>query len=61
MWLRLKPKHFFVDGNRKLVNCWTICNKRVGDYVEKLYLLHFSQIVVQEVINQFTLLFDPAL
>jgi len=34
-WLRLQPKTFSADGIRKLVNCYTICSKKVGDYVEK--------------------------
>jgi hypothetical protein len=34
-WLRLQPKTFFGDWIRKLVNCYTICSKKVLDYVEK--------------------------
>lgn len=34
--------------------------KKAGDYVEKLYISYLSQIVVHEVINKFTLLFDSS-
>ena len=35
--------------------------KNRGDYVEKWYTLHLSQIVVHVVISKFNLLFDCAL
>jgi hypothetical protein len=35
-WLRNQPKTFFVDGIRKLVDPWTKCIEKEGDYVEKL-------------------------
>jgi hypothetical protein len=34
-WLRDQPKIFFVEGIRKLVDRWTKCIKKEGDYVEK--------------------------
>jgi hypothetical protein len=34
-WLRDQLKTFFVDGIRKLVNRWTKCIEKEGDYVEK--------------------------
>jgi len=40
---------------------WSLYSKKVGDYVEKWFILYLSQIVVHEVINQLTVLFDCAL
>jgi hypothetical protein len=34
-WLRHQPKTFFVEGIRKLVDRWTKCIEKEGDYVEK--------------------------
>jgi hypothetical protein len=34
-WLRDQLKIFFVEGIRKLVDRWTKCIKKEGDYVEK--------------------------
>jgi histone-lysine N-methyltransferase SETMAR len=34
-WLRDQPKTFFLEGIRKLVDCWTKCIEKEGDYVEK--------------------------
>jgi hypothetical protein len=34
-WLRDQPKTFFVEGIRKLVDRWTKCIEKEGDYVEK--------------------------
>jgi hypothetical protein len=36
-WLHTQPKQFFTDGMRKLVDCWTKCAEKQGDYVEKRY------------------------
>jgi hypothetical protein len=33
--LRDQPKTFFVEGIRKLVDRWTKCTEKEGDYVEK--------------------------
>jgi hypothetical protein len=33
-WLRDQPKTFFVEGIRKLVDRWTKCIEKEGDYVE---------------------------
>jgi len=33
--LRDQPKTFFLEGIRKLVDRWTKCIKKEGDYVEK--------------------------
>jgi hypothetical protein len=49
---------FFADGIRKLVNCYTMCVKKRGDYVKKWHILRLPQIVVYEVINKFILLYD---
>jgi hypothetical protein len=35
-WLRDQPKTFFVEGICKLVDYWTKCIEKEGDYVEKL-------------------------
>jgi hypothetical protein len=35
-WLAAQPKTFFSDGIRKLVQRWTKCGEKQGDYVEKL-------------------------
>jgi hypothetical protein len=35
-WLRNQLKTFFVEGICKLVDRWTKCIKKEGDYVEKL-------------------------
>jgi hypothetical protein len=35
-WLHDQPKTFFVEGIRKLVDRWTKCIEKDGDYVEKL-------------------------
>jgi hypothetical protein len=34
-WLRDRPKTFFVEGIRKLLDRWTKCIEKEGDYVEK--------------------------
>jgi histone-lysine N-methyltransferase SETMAR len=34
-WLRDQPETFFVEGIRKLVDRWTKCIEKEGDYVEK--------------------------
>jgi hypothetical protein len=34
-WLRDQLKTFFVEGIRKLVDRWTKCIEKEGDYVEK--------------------------
>jgi hypothetical protein len=34
-WLRDQPKIFFVEEIRKLVDRWTKCIEKEGDYVEK--------------------------
>jgi hypothetical protein len=34
-WLRDQQKTFFVEGIRKLVDRWTKCIEKEGDYVEK--------------------------
>ena len=34
-WLRDQPKTFFLEGIRKLVDRWTKCIEKEGDYVEK--------------------------
>jgi hypothetical protein len=34
-WLRDQSKTFFVVGIRKLVDRWTKCIEKEGDYVEK--------------------------
>jgi hypothetical protein len=34
-WLRDKPKTFFVEGIRKLLDPWTKCIEKEGDYIEK--------------------------
>jgi hypothetical protein len=34
-WMRDQPKTFFVKGIRKLVDRWTKCIEKEGDYVEK--------------------------
>jgi hypothetical protein len=35
-WVRDQPKTFFLEGIRKLVDRWTKCIEKEGDYVEKL-------------------------
>lgn len=50
-WLRSQQITFFAVGIRKLVTCYTICVEKRGNYVEKWYILHLSQIFVYEVIN----------
>ena len=35
IWLKATPKSFFLVGNRKLVERWTKCVAKQGDYVEK--------------------------
>jgi hypothetical protein len=35
-WLAAQPKTFFFEGIRKLVQRWTKCVEKQGDYVEKL-------------------------
>ena len=37
---------------------YAICFEERGDYVEEWYTLHVSQIVVREIINKFTILFE---
>jgi hypothetical protein len=34
-WLHDQLKTFFVEGIRKLVDRWTKCSEKEGDYVEK--------------------------
>jgi hypothetical protein len=34
-WLKATPKSFFLEGIRKLVDRWTECVAKQGDYVEK--------------------------
>jgi hypothetical protein len=34
-WLRDQPKTFLVEGIRKLVDDWTKCMEKEGDYIEK--------------------------
>jgi len=34
-WLKATPKSFFLEGIRKLVDSWTKCVAKQGDYVEK--------------------------
>jgi hypothetical protein len=34
-WLRDQPKTFFMEGICKLVDRWTKCIGKEGDYVEK--------------------------
>jgi uncharacterized membrane protein len=34
-WLKATPKRFFLVGIRKLVDRWTKCVAKQGDYVEK--------------------------
>ena len=34
-WLKATPKSFFLQGIRKLVDRWTKCVAKQGDYVEK--------------------------
>jgi len=33
--LKATPKSFFLEGNRKLVDRWTKCVAKQGDYVQK--------------------------
>jgi len=34
-WLKATSKSFFLEGIRKLVDSWTKCVAKQGDYVEK--------------------------
>jgi hypothetical protein len=34
-WLKAKPKSFFLEGILRLVDSWTKCVAKQGDYVEK--------------------------
>ena len=34
-WLKATPKSFFLEGIHKLVDRWTKCVAKQGDYVEK--------------------------
>jgi hypothetical protein len=34
-WFKTMPKSFFLEGNCKLVETWTECVAKQGDYVEK--------------------------
>jgi hypothetical protein len=34
-WLETMPKSFFLEGIRKLVDRWTKCDAKQGDFVEK--------------------------
>jgi len=34
-WLKATPKSFLLEGIRKLVDRWTKCVAKQGDYVEK--------------------------
>jgi hypothetical protein len=52
--------NFFADGVRSLVTRCTICVKKLGDYIKKSYTLLVPQVIVHEVINKFTVLFDGA-
>jgi hypothetical protein len=38
-WLRDQPKTFFVEGIHKLVDRWTKCIEKEGDYVGKMTYL----------------------
>jgi len=61
MWLLLQQESFFANWISRLVNRYILyVEKGVGDYVDKWYTLHLSQVVVHEVISKFTLRFDPA-
>lgn len=60
-WLWSQLFTLFTDGIRKLVYCYIILKKKGGDYFEKWYTLHLSQIVVHVVISKLTLLFDCSL
>ena len=35
IWLKAMPKSFFLEGIRKLVDRWTKCVAKQGDYVKK--------------------------
>jgi hypothetical protein len=35
VWLAAQPKTFFSKGIRKLVQRWTNCVEKEGDYIEK--------------------------
>jgi hypothetical protein len=37
-----KCKPFFADGIRRLVDSYTVCVEKRGDYVEKWYTLHMK-------------------
>ena len=50
-WVSVQRKTLFDAGLKRIVNCYTICFEKRGDYVEKWYTLHLSQSVVHEVIN----------
>ena len=34
-WLKVKPKRFFLEGIHKLVDRWTKCVAKQGDYGQK--------------------------
>jgi hypothetical protein len=34
-WLKTKPRYFFPDGIKKLVEHWNQCIEVEGDYIEK--------------------------
>jgi hypothetical protein len=44
-------KPFLADGIRRLVSLYTVYAEKRGDYVQKRYTLHMTQVVVQELIN----------
>jgi hypothetical protein len=35
IWLKATPKSFFLEGICKLVDRWTKCVRKQGDYVKK--------------------------
>jgi hypothetical protein len=53
-WPRSKLETFFADGISRHLNVYTICIGKRGHNVEKWCTVHLSQIVVHEVMNQFT-------
>jgi hypothetical protein len=42
--LSLNQKYFFSEGMQKLVDLWTKCVEKDGDYIEKLYYCKYSQL-----------------
>jgi hypothetical protein len=51
-WLRDQPKTFFVEGIRKLVDRWTKCIEKEGDYVEKRTYLFNTYFCVDKLEKQ---------